>query len=150
MFNAIGSVSKTLFGTLTESNLEYVNSELDKLYEDNRVLAISISNQTQVIRAILNSASNNADTLMEHNKGNVGRFNKMTLQINNNTRNILITNQITMWVMMLELSEDINLEIDAINNGKHRIIQPQLLTPRIFLDGFKEFEESLNTKYQFL
>ena len=46
--NVVGSVSKTLFSTLTESELEYVHSELKKLHEDNRVLAFSISNQTQV------------------------------------------------------------------------------------------------------
>ena len=72
----------------------------------------------------------------------------MINHINNNTRNILISNQIIMCAMVLgELSEDSNLVIDAINDGKHEIIHPQLLTPRIFLDALKEFEESLSTKY---
>ena len=85
---------------------------------------------------------------MEHNKENFERFNKMIAQINNKTRNILTSNQITMCAMMLgELSEDINLVIDAINDGKHEIFHPQLLTPRIFLNALEEFEESLSTKY---
>ena len=42
LFNVVGSVSKILFGTLTESNLEYVHSELEKLHKDNRVLAFRI------------------------------------------------------------------------------------------------------------
>ena len=75
LFNVVGSVSNTLFGTLTGSDLEYVHSELEKLHKHNRVLAFSISNQTQVVRALLNSASYNADTLMEHSKKNVERFN---------------------------------------------------------------------------
>ena len=54
---------------------------------------------------------------MEYSKENVESFNKMTNRINNNTRNILISNQITMCTMILgELSEDINLVIDAIND----------------------------------
>ena len=85
---------------------------------------------------------------MEHIEENVEGFNKTTTHINNNTRNILISNQIAMCTMILrERSEDINLVIDAINDGKHGIIHRQLWTPRIFLDDLKEFEDSLNTKY---
>ena len=46
-----------------------------------------------------------------------------------------------------ELSEDINLLINAINNGKNGIVHPQLLTPDILILEMKEFEEKLNVKY---
>ena len=71
LFNAIGSVTKTLFGILTENDLEYVNTKLDKLYKDNGVLAISISNQIQVIKSLLNSASYDGNTSMEDSKENL-------------------------------------------------------------------------------
>ena len=40
--NGIESILKTLFGTLTESDLTYVNRELDDLYAGNKDLASSI------------------------------------------------------------------------------------------------------------
>ena len=40
-------------------------------------------------------------------------------------------------MLLGELSEDVNLVIDAIIDGKHRIIYPQLFTPRMFLDALK-------------
>ena len=148
LINAIGSVSKKLFGTLTESDLEYINSEIDNLYKDNKVLANSISNQTRIIKALLSSASYGVDVMMEHSKENIDNFNKMKYQINNNTRNLFISNQITACTMILqELSEDVNLIIDAINDGKHGIIHPQLLTPRILIDELREIEENLNVKH---
>ena len=86
--------------------------------------------------------------MMEHSKENIANFNKMKNQINNNTRNLFISNQITACTMILqELSEDVNLVIDTINDGKHGIIHPQLLTPRIFIDELKDFENTLNVKY---
>ena len=36
LINAIGSISKTLFETLTEYDLTYVNRELDHLYAENK------------------------------------------------------------------------------------------------------------------
>lgn len=70
-------------------------------------------------------------------------------EINNNMQNLFISNQITMCTMLWdELSEHINLIIDAINDGKHGIIHPQLLTPRILIVELKEFEDILNVKYQ--
>ena len=80
---------------------------------------------------------------MEHSEENVKKFNEMRNQINNNTQNVFISNQVMMCTMILtELSEDINLVIDAINDGKHGIIHPQLITPRILITELRESEET--------
>ena len=52
-----------------------------------------------------------------------------------------------MIMILTELSKDINLVIDVINDGKHGIIHPQLLTPRILITELREFEETLGVKY---
>ena len=90
LINAIRSVSKTLFGTLTESELDYINLETDNLYKDNKILANSISNQTKIIKTLLSSASVGVNVMMEHSKENIANFNRMKNQINNNTRNLFI------------------------------------------------------------
>ena len=149
LFNFIGSVSKTLFGTLEDKDLEYINNELDKLYASDKILSTSITNQTKVIKTILNSASHDIQILNEHSKANVERLNKMINETNTNTRSIIINNQITICTLSLqELSEDINLLIDSINDGKHGIIHPQILTPKIFLNCLYDFEQHNNMKYQ--
>ena len=46
-----------------------------------------------------------------------------------------------------ELIEDISLLIDPINDGKHEIIQPQILSLSKFIEAFKQFEEENNEKH---
>ena len=50
---------------------------------------------------------------------------------------------------MDELSEDIDTAINAINDGRHGIVHPQILTPRILEDTIKEFEEKQRMRYHF-
>ena len=40
-------------------------------------------------------------------------------------------------MILEELSDDVTLIIDTVNDGKHGIIHPQLLTPRTFLDALR-------------
>ena len=54
----------------------------------------------------------------------------------------------TSYMMIVdELSEDINLVINAINDGKNGIVYPQLLTLEILMTELKEFEKKPNVKY---
>ena len=147
-FNFIGDVSKTLFGTLSENDMNYINKELDKLFKDNTILSTGISNQTKVIKLLLNSATTDLNTLELHSKENVNCLNQLANGTNKNTQNLASANQITVCMMIVdELSEDINLLINAINDGKNGIVHPQLLTPDILILEMKEFEEKLNVKY---
>ena len=70
--------------------------------------------------------------------------------LNNNTRNLFIASEvITCGIMIEELQEDINTMIIAINDGKHGIIHPQILTPQMLIDSINEFETVHRTKYHF-
>ena len=114
LMNPIGSVCKILFGTLIESDLDYITPEINNLYKDNKVLGNSISNQTKIIKTLLSSASYGVNVMMEHSKENMAYFNRMRKQINNDTRNLFISNQIMACAMILqELNEDVNLLIEA-------------------------------------
>lgn len=147
-FNFVGSISKTLFGTLSEGDLDYVNHELDQLYSQNKLLKMSLQNQTKVIRTILNSAAHDVDSLFLKNKNIIDSYNKLANKTNENIENIVMANQVTiMTVVISELSEDISLLIDAINDGKHGIIHPQILPPTTLIEGFKQFEEENNEKH---
>ena len=46
-----------------------------------------------------------------------------------------------------ELSEEINLLIKAINDGKNEIVHPQLLTLEILMVELEEFKEKFNVNH---
>ena len=46
-----------------------------------------------------------------------------------------------------EIGEDTNLLINAINEGKHGIVHPQLLTPKQLIEELKKLEEEQSFKY---
>lgn len=64
------------------------------------------------------------------------------------TINIFISNYIaSVEILIAEYSEDLNLIIDAINDGKHGIVHPQILTPDVLVRELRQIEEIVNQKY---
>ena len=46
-------------------------------------------------------------------------------------------------------NEDIHMVINVINDEKHGIVHPRILTPKILKDTIKDFEEYYRTRYHF-
>ena len=66
--------------------MNYINNELDKLFEDKTILSTGISNQTKVIKLLLNSASTDLNTPELHSRENVNRLNQLAYETNKDTR----------------------------------------------------------------
>ncbi|XP_043461560.1 uncharacterized protein LOC122498077 [Leptopilina heterotoma] len=146
--NIVGTLSKTLFGTLDETDLTLINHEFDSIYSDNKILADTLGNQTRMIKSWLSSTSHDLQLMKDHSISSVSELNNILNATNANQQNLLISNIITLCSMAIsELSEELNLIIDAINDGKHGIVHPQILTPSILIRELKQFEDSSNTKY---
>ena len=64
--NFVGDISKTLFGTLSETDLEQINSEFDKIYMDNTKIASVLRNHTKILKLILDSSSVNHKELLNN------------------------------------------------------------------------------------
>ena len=73
MANFVGDISKTLFGTLSEADLEQINSKFDKIYTDNKKVASVLTNHTKILKLILDSSSVNHKELLNN------RINKRKL-----------------------------------------------------------------------
>ncbi|KAI4486888.1 hypothetical protein M0802_012239 [Mischocyttarus mexicanus] len=58
IFNFIGVISKTLFRTMRASDAEYYNSEIDKVYSDNKKFATLVQNQTQILKLTIQNTEN--------------------------------------------------------------------------------------------
>ncbi|XP_051170402.1 uncharacterized protein LOC127287486 [Leptopilina boulardi] len=148
LFNFMGSFSKTLFGTLDDHDLQIINNEFDAIYKDNNIMAESIGNQTRIIKTLLNSASHDLQLLNEQSQSRTQELNKIINSTNENQKRLLIANLISaVEIAVAEYSEDLNLVIDAINDGRHGIVHPQILTPETLIQELRQIEESDNQKY---
>ena len=126
---------------MDNNDLEYIKGKMDKLYTDNTILAGIIQNQTTMIKTLLNSASHNLANVQEHSKENEERYNRLTNHTNTNTRNLFLAHQLAICsIISGEIGDDIEIIVDAINDGKHGIVHPLLLQPRELIKSLKSFE----------
>ena len=124
--NAIGSLSKSLFGTLDNDDLENLHKEMDKIYGRQHKLASSISNQTAIIRVLLE----------EVNKERTNNYDALTQAMSNETQQIHMIQAIEILSTMIqELRYDVSTLQTAITIGRHGIIDTRLLTPEILAQG---------------
>lgn len=144
IIDGIGSLSKSLFGTLDEADLTAINKEIDRLYDHQNQMSQAIVNQTHIIKILLNTAS------QDYNKNHLQSEKNLKLigKVKDNERNIYIENQIAILsIMLIEINEDINTVTMAIAEGKHGIVHPQMLPPTTLVDGIKALEKQNNIKY---
>ena len=148
--NFIGDISKTLFGTLSEKDLDNINHEFDKIYTDNKNLATILTNHTKILKLILDSSSVNYKELIGSQNDERGLARNLSNGLNTMSRDSFVNSKLlTAAIMIDETSEDIDMAINAINDGKHGIIHPQILTPVMLKATITEFEAKHRTRYHF-
>lgn len=146
LINFVGDISKTLFGTLSNSDLTEINNEFDKIYNDNKQLAEVMTNHTKILKLILDSSSTNGRITQEEK--DLAR--DMGINVNKNSQDSYINSKLFTAVIMIdETTEDMNTAIDAIADGKHGIPHPQILTPAILKQTIQDFEYFHKTRYHF-
>ena len=127
LLNIIGSASKTLFGTLDSNDLDVINANMDKLFDDENKLKVIISNQIALIRKLVNSDS---ISCIEE----ISKRLRTNQQIHE--RNELITATI---IRADNSAYDLRFQIDelikAIIMGKQKMVSPQLIDHKQFLDA---------------
>lgn len=128
LLNIVGSVSKSLFGTLDDDDLTLINENMDKLFDDNNKIKTIIANQTALIRKILNSENLNHlekshnDILKQQRQANIDRFMlKMIMKLDT-----------AMQTLHFQLDEILNVII----LGKQGIISPQILDSDEFIKNY--------------
>ena len=123
----IRSASKTLFGTLDSNDLDVINANMDKLFDDENKFKVIISNQTALIRKLVNSYS-------------ISRIEEISKRLRTDRqiheRNELITATI---IRADNSAHDLRFQIDelikAIIMGKQKMVSPQLIDHEQFLDA---------------
>ena len=140
--NFIGDISKTLFSTLSVKDLNNINHEFDKIYTDNNNLATILTNHTKILKLILDSSSVNHKELIGNQNVKRELARNLSNGLNTISRDSFVNSKLlTAAIMIDETSEGIDMAINAINDGKHGIIHPQILTPAMLKATITEFEK---------
>ena len=148
--NFVGDISKTLFGTLSEADLKQINSKFDKIYTDNKKIASVLTNHTKILKLILDSSSVNHKELLNNQINERKLARNLSKGFNTLAQDSFINNKLLVAAIMIdETSEDADTAINAINDGKHGIVHPQILTPTILKNTIQEFEEKQRTRFHF-
>ena len=130
-----------MFETLSNNDLTHTYREMDRIYKNNNLLSQGLSNQTRLIKMISISIFHDSNTLEAYGRKNIFKLSKLIDSTNKNREEITMSKQVTIFdLIMEELSEDILSLINAINDGKHEITHPQLVTPNIVLPEIKKLE----------
>lgn len=131
LFDFIGEVSKTLFGTLSDSDANYYNSELDKLYDDQKNVIQYVKNQTSIILKTLSSNEKIIDVTSNAIKRVNDQFNRL--------KNLSQTNEANIWIdeSLFDLDDELRKLIDEIRkaeelivDGRRGTIKPYILSPK--------------------
>ena len=124
LINGIGTLSKALFGTLNEDDLALINVNMNKLFNDNEKMSQSIANQTIIMCTLLDSTSHDIHKMNEQTRSRLDELNGLVNATNKNLQNLQLANQLLACTISIqEISKDVNLLINAINDGKHGTMQ---------------------------
>ena len=126
LFNFVGSISKTLFGTLDNSDLNLINQNMDKLFDTNNKMTQVVKNQTLMIKNVLKLS-------------NVEQLSEKILETEDFALNI-----IGLESFIYQIIEQIDTTVTAILIGKQGIIHPDILTNEQFLLAYTKLIKESN------
>ena len=92
---------------------------------DNKNLATVLTNHTKILKLILDSSSVNHKKLIGNQNAERELARNLSSGLNTVSRNSFVNSKLLIAAIMIdETSEDIDMAINAINDGKHGIIHP--------------------------
>lgn len=139
LFDFVGEVSKTLFGTLSDTDATYYNNELDKLYSDQKKVIQYVRNQTSIILKTLSSN----EKIIATTSDSINYINEQF----NRVKNLSQINEANIWIdeVLLDLDDELRKLTDEIKkteelivDGKHGTIKPYILSPKELFNSLRE------------
>ncbi|KAK2578117.1 hypothetical protein KPH14_000977 [Odynerus spinipes] len=135
--NFIGQISKILFGTLDDTDADYYNTQIDKVYNDTQHMAELLKEHTNIVKSTLDKVSDQLEGLTrqyEQTTRFIYRLQETTKNLSNAIRISQI--DIEMTTLLVEFDRyiheyelDLTAVIDAILFAKQGILHPKILSP---------------------
>ncbi|XP_058806665.1 uncharacterized protein LOC131673035 [Phymastichus coffea] len=140
LFNIVGTVQHYLFGTMLADDAERINRDIDLVYNRTGRIAILVNNQTAIMQSTLREFVNLTD-YYEKNLRTLQLFFQSTFRVafNNN----MLESIYDLNIHMEDLTENIVLVYDSINDGKLGIVYPRLISPRNFMIALNTIYKNL-------
>ncbi|XP_057341179.1 uncharacterized protein LOC130678162 isoform X3 [Microplitis mediator] len=145
IFDFVGKISKILFGTMSEDDATYYNSEIDAVHKDNKRIGELFRNQTYILQLTLQKTEQS----LKDNDNKLAQINSNFQNIDKNIqilaekeeiieRNSLITETcLEIELALIEFNRNVGMFIQAIIFAKFGQINPQLLTPDSLMSSIK-------------
>ena len=120
------------------------------MYKDNNNLASVLSSHAKILKLILDSSSLDHKELLNTQNQERNLARNLSIGFNTLLRESFVNTKLVLTSVLIdETNEDIDTAINSINDGKHGIIHPQILTPAMLKETIKEFETLQRTRYHF-
>ncbi|XP_048515933.1 uncharacterized protein LOC125502163 [Athalia rosae] len=147
-YSLVGTIHKTLYGTLNEEDGEYYNSQIDRLFNDTNHLALLLANQTHIVQSTLGAHERKIDNIEKHTSELDGQtiflFNTShTLKTRLEQNSAILSfaeHVITLEEMTNEYELDLNYLVDAISFAQNGIIHPRILTPKQLITSLQHIQ----------
>ncbi|XP_033229737.1 uncharacterized protein LOC117181286 [Belonocnema kinseyi] len=136
--------------TLSQNDIDQVDYEFDQVYSNNKKVAEIVKNNTKIIKLILDGSSQDMQSLNGRLMAESQLMKQLVNSSNENRKQLLLQNKITtLEIFISEMSEDLSTALNAINIGKHGMMEPTIVTPAILKSTIQEFETQYQTRYHF-
>lgn len=151
----IGTISKVLFGTLTEEDEQQYHEALDTLYAEKNSLAEIISNQTHIIRSEFNNFHLRVQNLTAQTRTLSQKSDIMagSLQETHKAiRRVKIESLIRTWMQTLDSAVEkyrshLIVMVDAILFAKQGLLHPAILAPRQLLSAAQKVKNTTTCEF---
>ncbi|KAL6266162.1 hypothetical protein P5V15_003022 [Pogonomyrmex californicus] len=150
LLNAVGSVSKILFGTMDADDQKLIDEQLQTLRTNGKVLQHAVANQIKVINATIahldkleNTLNYNENLIMSATKRLEQRLTESTLQADVDEHLLILT------TIMNDLTKDTENVIDYLTYGKNGMIPTRLPPIKHIITALKEAATQLTMGLHF-
>lgn len=146
VFNFIGDISKTLFGTMSDEDAKYYDREIDLVHKDNQRNVELFKNQTQILKVVLERN----DKLIEDYRNKISTISRHINRIESAEKTNLLFETILELGVILELEilsyrRNIDITNQAILDGRQGNISPNIIDPQVFLDIVQKLKAEKGT-----
>lgn len=142
LINGVSYALNWLFGTPSASDAQYYTDSINALLQDNKQTQTLLKSQIQIISSTIRNFNNSVTSLKINEdklNENLKQINSFSQRVNNAIDKLELESLITQHILTLsalanQISSHCNEYIEAVNLGKHGILSPKVITPKILSD----------------
>lgn len=142
LINGVSYALNWLFGTPSASDAKYYTDSINALLQDNKQTQTLLKSQIQIISSTIRNFNNSVSSLKQNEQKlneNLKLINAFASKTSNSLdklelESLILQHTITLSALANQLLSHCNEYIEAVNLGKHGILSPLIITPKILFD----------------